>query len=47
MKVNQMSLLEHIAELRKRLLVVALAFVVFFIAGFFSKAHDCLFAKNG
>ena len=35
MKVNQMSLLEHIAELRKRLLVVALAFVVFFIAGFF------------
>ncbi|MGF7536184.1 twin-arginine translocase subunit TatC [Bacillus mexicanus] len=36
MKVNQMSLLEHIAELRKRLLVVALAFVVFFIAGFFA-----------
>lgn len=35
MKVNQMSLLEHIAELRKRLLIVALAFVVFFIAGFF------------
>lgn len=35
MKVNQMSLLEHIAELRKRLLIVALAFVFFFIAGFF------------
>ncbi len=35
MKVNQMSLLEHFAELRKRLLIVALAFVVFFIAGFF------------
>ncbi len=35
MKVNQMSPLEHIAELRKRLLIVALAFVVFFIAGFF------------
>lgn len=47
MKVNQMSLLEHIAELRKRLLIVALAFVVFFIAGFFfSKADYCVSARN-
>ncbi|WP_100224934.1 twin-arginine translocase subunit TatC, partial [Bacillus atrophaeus] len=35
MKVNQMSLIEHITELRRRLLIVAISFVVFFIAGFF------------
>lgn len=35
MRVNQMTLVEHIAELRKRLLIVALSFTVFFIAGFF------------
>lgn len=35
MKVNQMSLIEHVTELRRRLLIVAISFVVFFIAGFF------------
>ncbi|MEH7663934.1 twin-arginine translocase subunit TatC, partial [Bacillus velezensis] len=28
MRVNQMTLVEHIAELRKRLLIVALSFTV-------------------
>ncbi|MCG8398114.1 twin-arginine translocase subunit TatC [Bacillus atrophaeus] len=35
MRVNQMSLIEHVTELRRRLLIVAVSFVVFFIAGFF------------
>lgn len=46
MKVNQMSLIEHITELRRRLLIVAISFVVFFIAGFFSEACYRLSARD-
>lgn len=46
MRVNQMTLVEHIAELRKRLLIVALSFTVFFIAGFFwQNLSLCIFKK--
>ena len=45
MRVNQMTLVEHIAELRKRLLIVALSFTVFFIAGFSGKTYHCVSSK--
>lgn len=44
MNVKDMPLMEHIVELRKRLVIIAMFFVAFMVAGFFSLSRSlCIY----
>lgn len=45
MNVKDMPLMEHIVELRKRLVIIAMFFVAFMVAGFSREAGHCVFTK--
>lgn len=47
MKGKEMSLLEHITELRRRLVITFFFFVLFVAAGFFGEAAHNLPAADG
>ncbi|MGE6631562.1 twin-arginine translocase subunit TatC [Bacillus sp. NPDC077027] len=46
MNVREMPLMEHIVELRKRLVIVALFFVIFMVAGFFLAKPVIIYLQN-